>query len=116
MPARYYPTILTFHSYWRLVVLLSAFATLSIAACLFASLGRPASVFDVAVLDLQLLLGLCLYSVSPYVRIAWMNLAAAMKQHELRFFGVEHTTTMLLALAAAHMGLWRCQRARSDHS
>ncbi len=122
MLMRCYPTILILHSYWRWVVLLSALTTLGIAAwrwqrrLSFRPLGQQASIFHVAVLDFQLLLGLCLYSVSPYVRIAWRNLAAAMKQHEPRFFGVEHVTTMLLALAVAHLGLWRCQRARSDRA
>ena len=122
MLTRYYPTILTIHSYWRWLVLLSACTVLIVAVLgwkrrlCFRPLGRRAGLLHVAVLDVQLLLGLGLYSVSPYVRVAWMNMAAAMKQHEPRFFGVEHITTMFLAVAVAHVGSWRCQRTHTDRS
>lgn len=52
--------------------------------------------------DVQALLGVALYVLSPTVRLAWNNPGAAMKTMELRFFLVEHPTAMFLALALAH--------------
>lgn len=61
------------------------------------------------ILDLQMLLGLWLYlALSPIALAARANMAVAMKDPQLRFFGVEHIATMLIAVVIAHVG-----RARS---
>ena len=66
-------------------------------------------VWFMAVLDVQLLLGLLLYLVlSPIAGAARAHMGLAMKDPTLRFFGVEHLVTMLLAIVIAHVG-----RARS---
>ena len=117
-----YTILLTVHSYWRWLVLLAGAAAVVIGMLgvgkrlPFVPLGRRVSLLFVSVVDIQLLLGLWLYAISPVVRDAWRNMAAAMKQHELRFFAVEHTTTMLIAIVLAHVGSWRCKRAIGDPS
>ena len=65
-------------------------------------------------LDLQVLLGLALYALSPIVRTGLADLGAAMAVRELRFFSVEHITGMLIALALAHIGSMRVRRASTD--
>lgn len=68
-------------------------------------------VLFLAVLDVQLLLGLLLYfKLSPYSQAALANMGAAMKEPTLRFFGVEHITTMLVAVVVAHVGRIRSKR------
>jgi hypothetical protein len=62
----------------------------------------------VAVVDLQLLLGLWLYGASPFARAFLGDLGTNIHNRELRFFGLEHVTMMLLAVALVHVG-----RARS---
>jgi hypothetical protein len=58
-----------------------------------------------AVLDLQMLLGLLLYLVlSPFTAEAFKDFGAAMKSPGLRFFAVEHLALMLAAVVAAHVG------------
>jgi hypothetical protein len=117
-----YSRILAIHSYWRWLVLLAGVAAVVIAALgvanriPFLPLGRRASTCFIITLDVQLVLGLWLYAISPIVRTAWANMAAAMKQHDLRFFVVEHTTTMLIAIVVAHVGSWRAKRALDDRS
>ena len=65
----------------------------------------------ISVLDVQLLLGLTLYFVlSPITAAAMHHFGAAMKDAQLRFFGVEHIFTMLLAIAVAHIGRIRSKR------
>ncbi|PYQ96152.1 MAG: hypothetical protein DMF97_15805, partial [Acidobacteria bacterium] len=43
-------------------------------------------------------------AVSPNMRPILMNFGAAMKDPGLRFWAVEHTTTMFAAIALAHVG------------
>jgi len=56
------------------------------------------------VLDIQLLLGLVLYFVSPLVQTARGDFGAAMGDPALRFWSVEHVAMMVVALAVAHIG------------
>jgi hypothetical protein len=66
---------------------------------------RRFGVIFVATMDLQLLLGLVLYfAASPLTQQALADMGAAMKVRELRFFAVEHTLLMVLALILAHVG------------
>src|SRR5205085_1209448 len=105
-----YPDILVAHNILRWLVLAAGLVALLKTAANWkrGAGGTPASVrpwtaIFVGTLDLQFLLGLILYLVeSPITRAAFQNMPAAMKDHELRFFTVEHTTYMLIALVAAH--------------
>jgi hypothetical protein len=64
-----------------------------------------------AALDTQVLLGLLLYFVlSPVSAAALADFGSAMKDPTLRFFGVEHIATMLIAVAVAHVGRVRSKR------
>lgn len=59
----------------------------------------------VAAADTQFALGLFLYFVaSPITRAFWANPAQGMPVSALRFFGIEHVTTMLLGLGTLHVG------------
>jgi hypothetical protein len=53
-------------------------------------------------MSIQFLMGILLYSISPVVASALENMGKAMKDKELRFFSVEHTLTMILALGLFH--------------
>jgi hypothetical protein len=53
-------------------------------------------------MSIQFLIGILLYSVSPVVASALENMGKAMKDKELRYFSVEHTVTMILALGLFH--------------
>ena len=65
-------------------------------------------------LNLQLVVGLVLYAVSPLIRGALANMGAAMKDAPVRYFVVEHLTVMLVAIALGHIGAARLRRATSD--
>ena len=79
-----------------------------------AGVRRCGAVF-VAALDLQFLIGLILYLVaSPITKAAFQNMAVAMKDHEMRFFTVEHTTYMLIAIIAAHVGSRLSRKGKTD--
>src|SRR5581483_881284 len=56
-------------------------------------------------LDIQLLLGLCLYFfVSPTMASIRANFGASMKDPAARFWAVEHITMMLGAVIVTHVG------------
>jgi cell division protein FtsW (lipid II flippase) len=112
-----YIAVLFIHSWLRWVVLALGLAVL------VASIGglRLGGAWDpkherlhkifLGALDTQLLLGLLLYFfLSPLAAAARANMAIAMKDAQLRFFGVEHLVTMLIAVAVAHIGRVRSKR------
>ena len=115
-----YIAVLFAHSYNRWLVILAGVLALytSYRGWLGArAWGRPEMLTTRAfrgLLDLQVLLGLVLYALSPIVRVALGDMGAAMGVRELRFFSVEHITGMVLALGLLHVASARVKRAATD--
>lgn len=93
---------------WVVLILLVGRAGASLAAmgsgAPWAPLHRKLGLAALIATDLQLLLGIGLYAMSPLVSAALSDMGAAMKDPGLRFWAVEHPTTMVLAVVAAHVG------------
>lgn len=66
------------------------------------------------IVDLQFLLGVSLYIISPTVRYFLSEFPASVKVREARFFGMEHITVMVIAVAVINIGSARVQRQTSD--
>lgn len=105
------------HSALRWVVLVAVVGRLVLAARGVAT-GAPLGARDrqwglasVIAMDLQLTLGLVLLAVSPLAHAAFADMGAAMKDPALRFWAVEHPTTMLVAVGAVHVGHRLASRA-----
>ena len=119
--ANLYPLLLALHSWIRWIVLLAGISAILVAISGWSG-TKPAgtnlrrwSVIFVATMDLNFLLGLLLYfGASPITRAALQNMGAAMKQTEPRFFAVEHTTLMFLAVVCAHVGGALARKGRTD--
>jgi hypothetical protein len=115
-----YSLILSLHDDLRWLVLLAALVAVIVALLgvaggrSFRPLGRVTGVVFISLMDLQFLLGLILCFLSPWVAQFWASPAAAMKIKEARFFGMEHSLIMLIALALAHIGAARSKRAGND--
>jgi hypothetical protein len=63
-------------------------------------------------LDVQFVIGLLLYVwLSPFIRDAWADMGATMRNPPLRFFAVEHITGMLIGVALAHVGGAKIKKA-----
>jgi len=115
-----YGVVLFVHSWTRWLVLAAGIATL-VVAIRGRSTGRPWSDSDqrltrgfVSALDLQATLGLLLYFVlSPIVPRTMSEFKASMHVSALRFFAIEHSTMMVLALIAAHVTIVSAKRAAS---
>jgi uncharacterized membrane protein YphA (DoxX/SURF4 family) len=106
-----YEIILAIHNIVRWIALILLIVTTVIA--FIGWLGkrewterdRKFGVFTTIALDTQLLLGLILYFfLSPLTKIALQDFGAAMGVADLRFFGLEHTLYMVLAVILAHVG------------
>jgi hypothetical protein len=115
-----YPHLLAFHGLLRWVVLAAAIVAIAVAVSGWSGKKpagpalRRAGTFFVVFMDLEFLVGLVLYfGASPLIKAAFHNMAEAMKNHELRFFTVEHVTYMLLAVVCAHVGAALSKRART---
>lgn len=66
-------------------------------------------------LSLQLLIGGVFYCLpESMAQLAWTNLDAVMREPSLRFFVIEHSVQMFVALSLAHMGSALARRGRSD--
>ena len=116
-----YPHLLAFHGLLRWVVLAAALAAIFVAFSGWSG-TKPAgtnlrrlSVIFVIAIDLDFFSGLLLYfGASPVTRAALANLGEAMKQQESRFFTVEHTLLMFLAVVCAHVGAALARKGRTD--
>lgn len=112
-----YALVLIAHSWLRYAVLgLGLWLIVLSARGLFASASWSARDEKLhkaflGTLDTQLLLGLVLYFVlSPFSSVALSDFGTAMKNPQLRFWGVEHIATMLIAVVVAHAGRARSRR------
>ncbi|MFY0599788.1 MAG: hypothetical protein JXR03_08945 [Cyclobacteriaceae bacterium] len=106
-----YSALLHAHSGFRwLVLILIVFIVVKSLIGLFA--GSDYAKFDkimassfVGFMDLQFLLGIILYFISPIAKEARsQGFGTMMAESELRFWGMEHLLVMVLAIAAAHIG------------
>jgi hypothetical protein len=77
---------------------------------------QMAGLIFTSLLNVQFVLGLILYAISPTTRTAMTNFAAAMKDSTLRFFAVEHLVGMLLAVAIAQIGYSTSKRATTNRA
>ena len=115
-----YSALLTVHSYLRYAVLaLVLLVLLRYAAALLG--GRAWNDGDegigrwmIRVWDLQFLLGLVLWFLSPIVQFGFANFGEAMGDHQLRQFLVEHPVLNLLAIGVLHAGWIRARKAADD--
>jgi hypothetical protein len=111
-----YSTILMAHSWVRwAVVLAGVYALVRALAGWTSRRGwsrgdeRAGLLFTIA-LDLQLLLGIWLYAVSPFTTEAFEGFGAAMRLPALRFWAAEHPAAMLIGIVLAHVGRVRIRK------
>lgn len=104
-----YTVTLLVHSYLRWLVMVLGLIALgrSLVGWLRGRAWQPADdraqVRFLAALDVQMLLGLVMYfALSPVTAAFLAGPKAAMKDPQLRFFGVEHQFAMLLGILVVH--------------
>jgi uncharacterized membrane protein YbhN (UPF0104 family) len=113
-----YSTVLLIHSWVRWIALVAvigaAFAAMRNQVAGSQSTADRWGLIAMMALDIQMLLGLMLYlALSPFTAEAMKDFGAAMKNAPLRFWAVEHLTTMMLAVVLAHVGRVLARKART---
>jgi hypothetical protein len=114
------PTLLVIHSYLRWLVLLAGLIAVAKLAsgytsqAVYSPADKRISRIFIGLFDLQFLLGLILYAVSPVTRDAMKDMPAAMQQPHIRFFVAEHPMMMFIALCVAHGASVWARKAPSD--
>lgn len=112
--------LLVLHSYVRWLVLAAGLVAVARLAngytrgLVYTPADRVFSLIFVSALDIQFLLGLILYGVSPVTRDAMKDMATAMKDSHVRFFVAEHPMMMFLALCVAHGASIWARKSPSD--
>ena len=113
-----YATLLFIHSWNRWIVLGLMIGLLVTAFRGWGGqieLGSLAklSIFTIVAIDLQFLLGVLLYFLSPYVQSFMGDPGGSMANSVVRFWGVEHALGMLVAVILAHVGRMAIKKADS---
>jgi hypothetical protein len=115
-----YSILLTFHSLVRWLVLASLVFTIYKSYQGWFS-HKPFTNFDnfirhstATISHIQFLIGLLLYYVSPIVSYFFQNFSEAVHNREIRFFGMEHSLMMFIAISVISAGSAIAKRKVKD--
>mgnify|MGYP001770847473 CR=1 FL=1 len=111
-----YDFILILHNLLRWLILLGAVWVLLVSVRglqtrVYAGSDRTAGRVFVSLMDIQLLIGVILYFVSPLIQGSLANFGVAVQASQTRFFLLEHTVVMIVGVALAHVGNVRIRRS-----
>lgn len=115
-----YLNVLTIHSLFRWLVLVSLLTSVGRAwyaykrGFAFSSADNKLRHYTATICHIQLLLGFWLYFTSPVVSHFLNNFGEAVHQREMRFFGMEHITVMVIAILIITMGSMKAKRKKTD--
>jgi hypothetical protein len=117
---KFYEILLFLHNITRWLVLV--FGLLAVLFGVLGWLGKKGwtkrdnlgGMLFTSWLDLQVLFGLILFFVSPITSNGLRNFGAAMKVADVRFFLIEHSLIMIVAMVVAHIGRAQSKKAATD--
>jgi len=115
-----YPPLLTIHSLFRWLVLLSIiYATYNsykgwFSEKIYTKVDNRVRHWTATIAHIQLTIGIWLYFISPIVDYFLNHTSDAMHQREIRFFGLEHSSMMLTAIIAITLGSSIAKRKPTD--
>lgn len=115
-----YSFLLALHSLMRWFVLLSLLSAIFIGFRGWLQ-QKKFSKYDnfirhttATIAHIQLLLGVGLYCISPVVNYFLHHFKEAVHERQIRFFGVEHITMMIIAIAVITIGSAKTKRKQTD--
>ncbi|HCW08915.1 MAG TPA: hypothetical protein DGG95_16285 [Cytophagales bacterium] len=115
-----YSVLLAIHSIFRWLVLISLVFTSYRGYSgwrskrNFTKLDDRARYITATLGHIQLILGLWLYFISPVVDYFLNNFSEAVHMREVRFFGMEHITMMVIAITMLTIGSIKVKRMEDD--
>lgn len=115
-----YNTLLSIHSLIRWLVVLSLLYSLYraysgwLGSKPFTKQDNSIRHITATIAHVQLIAGLWLYFISPIINYFLHHYAEAKTQNEVRFFGMEHSTMMLIAIILITIGSAKAKRKTAD--
>jgi uncharacterized membrane protein (UPF0182 family) len=115
-----YALLLPLHSLIRWLVLIALLFSVAFSYWgwykhrAFSTFAEGLRRFTLGVVQMQFLIGLILYFLSPVVSYFLHNFKAAVHMREIRFFGMEHITMMFVAVAVITVGAGRVGKMTTD--
>jgi len=82
----------------------------------FTKTDHITRVVTASIAHVQLAIGICLYFISPVVNYFLHNFKQAVHMREIRFFGMEHITMMLIAITLITIGSVKAKRKPTDEA
>jgi len=80
----------------------------------FSKRDNTLRVITSSIAHTQLILGLWLYFISPVIKYFLQNFSEAVHMREIRFFGMEHSLMMLIAIVLITIGSSLSKRKNED--
>lgn len=115
-----YTALLIVHSLFRWFLLISLFYSIYQAFKGWSSKLQYTPRFDkirnitVILAHVQLIVGLGLYFISPVIRQLFNNFGEAVKESAIRFYGMEHSLIMIIAIVLITIGSAKAKRLSED--
>jgi hypothetical protein len=120
--SKMYSTVLALHNLFRwiaLIVLLYALYrayTGMAGKRSFTRHDNSVRLWTATLAHIQLLIGLLLYFISPIMKYFLKNFSSAVEQTEIRFFGMEHSLLMIVAIVVLTIGSAKSKRKSSSYA
>ena len=115
-----YPILLSIHSIFRWFVLIGLLVSIYSAFNGWLR-NKPFTKLDntirhtvATIAHVQLIFGIWLYFISPIIKYFLDNYKDAVHERSIRFFGMEHSSMMLLAIVILTIGSAKAKRAVTD--
>jgi hypothetical protein len=115
-----YSFLLALHSLIRWLVLVSLLYSIFIAyrgwvfKKPFTKANGVIRSVTTTIAHIQLVIGVWLYCISPVVSYFLHNFGTAVHERQIRFFGMEHITMMVIAITVLTIGSAKAKRQSTD--
>ena len=116
----FYTIILFLHSLLRWLVLISLIYAMYrtykgwFSKLTYTEQDDKVRNITVIIAHTQLLVGLILYTISPIIHNLFQNFGDAMGQSAVRFYGMEHSIMMIIAVVIITIGSAKAKRASEN--
>ncbi len=115
-----YSTLLPIHSLIRWLVLFSLLFSIVrayrgwLSSKKFLGFDNSIRHWTATIAQIQLVIGLWLYYISPITNYFMNNYQEALHLREIRFFGMEHSLMMIIAIVVITLGSAKAKRKPTD--
>lgn len=116
-----YNTLLFLHNIMRWLVLASLLFAIFRAykgyfsKSIFSKTDNALRHWTATIAHVQLMIGMVLYFQSTVIKYFWANFDAAIKQLDVAFFGLIHSSLMLIAIIIITIGSAKAKRKETDN-